>query len=100
MFLNWEILIIVIVTTISLFSLAKSYSVAKSGITKLQNLDFSKIVFAFVLAIIFLDDKIESNELIGTSIILVSILLSQMNLKEWLSPILGKKNLDIKVEKI
>jgi len=80
-FLNWQILAIIIITTISLFSLVKAYSIASSGITKLQNLDFSKIIFSFILAVIFLDDKIEGNELLGSGIIVISIILSQVELK-------------------
>lgn len=79
---KWQIWILVVITTISLFSLVKSYSLASKGITRLQNLDFSKILFSLVLAVLLLNDTIETNELIGSGIILASIILSQVNLKK------------------
>lgn len=79
---SWQILLLMIITSISLYGLAKAYKIAKKGITRLQNLDFSKIIFSFVLAVLLLNDKIDDHELLGASIILLSIIISQIN---WIS---------------
>ena len=79
---SFEIPLVIIITTISLFSLVKSYSVASSGISKLQNLDFSKIIFAFVLGILLLGETVERNEVIGVGVIFLSIFLSHVDFKK------------------
>ncbi len=89
-FFKWQILLLVVITTISLFGLVKAYSLAQNGITKLQNLDFSKILFSMILAALFLNDEITTNEATGAGIILLSIVLSQVNLEGFISRKLSK----------
>lgn len=91
MYFNWQILLIIVVSSLAMFSFAKSYKLAKNGITKLQNLDFSKIIFTFILAVLFLDDKIETNELVGSGVIILSIVLSQVEFKAILKSKTSKK---------
>jgi drug/metabolite transporter (DMT)-like permease len=79
---SFEIPLVIVITTISLFSLVKSYSMANSGISRLQNLDFSKIIFAFILGILLLGETVEKNEIIGVGIIFLSIFLSHVDFKK------------------
>ncbi len=90
-FTQWEILVVIIITTISLFGMVKSYSLAKNGISRLQNLDFSKVIFAFIFGILLLSDKVDAHEIAGVSIILFSIILSQVNFSKLSSKALGRK---------
>lgn len=80
-FFDWRVFVMVSVTLVSLLSLTTSYNRAKDGITRLQNLDFAKIIFSFMFAVILLDDRIDTHEIYGVTIILTSIFLSHFNPK-------------------
>jgi len=76
---SWQNLLLMITTTISLASFTLAYKLAHRGITHLQNLDFSRLIFSFIFALTLLNDHIKFDELIGAGIILFSIILSRVN---------------------
>lgn len=78
-----EILILSLLSASCQLAQIKSYELAEK-ISLLQNLDYSRIVFGFLLSYIIFDEVIKLNELAGVAIVLTSVLCSFRKSQDYL----------------
>ena len=82
MLYDWHIILIAVINIFTQLSLIKAYSDTKS-ISLLQNLDYSKIMFTFLWCYLFFNENITANQIIGASIICISVYFSQLNFSKF-----------------
>lgn len=84
-----EIVILAVLSASCQLAQIKSYEITRK-ISLLQNLDYSRIVFSFLIGYVVFGEVIKVNELLGVLIVLFSVFLSFQKPQSWLkSRLLG-----------
>ncbi len=98
MFFSKATIIITLCLLITQYSLILSYKIAKK-ISVLQNIDYSKIFFSCLLGYFLFDDVMSIRQIIGITIVIISIIFSQtaeLGMRKYSLVVLDKMKKNIK----